>query len=194
MIEQSHERSDQELVELAKTNPENFEALVVKYQQPLFYYIRRISYFSAEDIEDIVQEVFIKVYKGLNGFDQDLKFSSWIYRIARNTTIDAIRKKHARPLTNQLEDDELMKIFVSSTDIENETATKDKLEKVKKIVNGLPYKYKEVMVLKFIEQKSYEEIMDILKKPKGTVAALISRGRKRLIEEAEKSHLLLDQE
>ena len=186
--------SDSELVELAKTNPDNFEALVLKYQQPLFYYIRRISYFSSEDIEDIVQEVFIKVYKGLNGFDQDLKFSSWIYRIARNTTIDAIRKKHARPLTMGLEDDELLKIFVSSTDIENETAMKDKLEKVRKIVDGLPYKYKEVMVLKFVEQKSYEEIMDILKKPKGTVAALISRGRKMVLEEAEKAHLLLDQE
>jgi RNA polymerase sigma-70 factor (ECF subfamily) len=193
MKQEFSERSDSELVKLAKINPDNFEALVVKYQQPLFYYIRRISYFSSEDIEDIVQEVFINVYKALNGFDQDLKFSSWIYRIARNTTIDAIRKKHARPLTTQLEDDELLKIFVSSTDIENEIATKDKLEKVKKIVDGLPYKYKEVMVLKFVEQKSYEEIMDILKKPKGTVAALISRGRKMVIEEAQKAYLLLDQ-
>lgn len=194
MNQELSQHSDSELVELAKTNPDNFEALVVKYQQPLFYYIRRISYFSPEDIEDIVQEVFIKVYKSLNGFDQDLKFSSWIYRIARNATIDAIRKKHARPLTRGLEDDELLKIFVSSTDIENETAMKDKLKKVRKIVDDLPYKYKEVMVLKFVEQKSYEEIMDILKKPKGTVAALISRGRKMVMREAEKQQLLLDQE
>lgn len=193
MIEQSHERSDQELVELAKTNPENFEALVVKYQQPLFYYIKRISYFNVEDIEDIIQEVFIKVYKNLNAFDNTLKFSSWIYRIARNSTIDAIRKKHARPQAMQLEDDELLKVFISSTDIENETATKDRLDKVKTIVDELPYKYKEVMVLKFLEQKNYEEIMDILKKPKGTVAALINRGRKIVIKEAKRQGLLLTQ-
>ncbi len=193
MIEQSHERSDQELVELAKTNPENFEALVVKYQQPLFYYIKRISYFNVEDIEDIIQEVFIKVYKNLNAFDNTLKFSSWIYRIARNSTIDAIRKKHARPQAMQLEDDELLKVFISSTDIENETATKDRLDKVKTIVDELPYKYKEVMVLKFLEQKNYEEIMDILKKPKGTVAALINRGRKIVMKEAKKQGLFLTQ-
>lgn len=193
MSQHSHERSDQELVELAKTNPENFEALVVKYQQPLFYYIKRISYFNVEDIEDIIQEVFIKVYKNLNAFDNALKFSSWIYRIARNSTIDAIRKKHARPQAMQLEDDELLKVFISSTDIENETATKDRLDKVKTIVDKLPYKYKEVMVLKFLEQKNYEEIMDILKKPKGTVAALINRGRKIVMREAKKKKLLLIQ-
>lgn len=193
MSQHSIERSDQELVELAKTNPENFEALVVKYQQPLFYYIKRISYFDEEDIEDILQEVFIKVYKSLNAFDNTLKFSSWIYQITRNNTIDSIRKKHARPQTMQLEDDELLKIFISTTDIENETAMKDKLEKVKDILSKLPYKYKEVMVLKFLEQKTYEEMMDILKKPKGTVAALISRGRKMVTEEAAKQGLHLTQ-
>ena len=55
---------------------------------------------------------------------------------------------------------------------------------MRKIIDDLPYKYKEVMILRFLEEKNYEEIMDIIQKPKGTVAALINRGRKMLVDEA----------
>ncbi len=185
MINSRPENSDSELVELSKTNPDIFEELVVRYQERLFFFIKRISYFGNEDIEDLLQEVFIKVYKNLNGFDQDLKFSTWIYQITRNTVFDAIRKKHARPQETHLENEEMVKIFKAGIDLENEAALKNDLEKIKKIINALPYKYKEVMILRFLEEKNYEEIMDIVKKPKGTVAALINRGRKMIKKELE---------
>jgi len=57
------------------------------------------------------------------------------------------------------------------------------------IINTLPHKYREVMILRFLEEKNYEEIMDIIQKPKGTVAALINRGRKMLFDEAKKIKL-----
>jgi len=183
--------TDDELVELSKTNPDFFGELVVRYENKLFAFVRRISYFSNEDIEDIIQDTLVKVYKNLNAFDNSFKFSTWIYRIARNTTFDAIRKKHARPQSARLEEEDCLKIFRSSVDLEKEMVVVDDLEKIRKIIDGMPIKYKEVFILKFIEGKSYEEIMDIIKKPKGTIATLISRGRKMIVHEIEKKDLTL---
>lgn len=179
--------SDNELVELSKTNPDFFGELVRRYQKQLFYYIRRISYFTDEDIEDILQNVFIKIYQNLNNFDLDLKFSTWAYQITRNATIDAIRFKQARPQTLDLEQEDLVRFFQSSENIEKDFLKRDDWEKIKQVINDLPFQYREVLVLKFLEEKSYEEMMDILKKPKGTVATLISRGRKLLEEKLQEN-------
>lgn len=184
MIKVQTEATDNELVQRSKNDPNIFGELVSRYQNRLFRYVHRISYFSNEDIEDIIQETFIKVYKSLNIFDNDLKFSSWIYQIARNTTIDAIRKKHARPQAVYFEEDDILKLFQSNIDVQLHTEAKNHLDIMRKIIDDLPYKYKEVMILRFLEEKNYEEIMDIIQKPKGTVAALINRGRKLIIQEA----------
>ncbi|MFA5993472.1 MAG: sigma-70 family RNA polymerase sigma factor [Parcubacteria group bacterium] len=179
------ELTDNELVELAKKSPENFGELVTRYQDRLFRYVRRISYFREEDAEDIVQEVFIKIYLSLNIFDGDLKFSTWAYQITRNATIDAIRKKQSRPQTVCLEGTDIIKIAKSDTDIQLHLETKDDMQKMQHIIDDLPYKYREVMVLRFLEDKSYEEIMDIIQKPKGTVAALINRGKKIILNQSQ---------
>lgn len=176
------ELTDEQLIELSKNNPDDFAELVCRYQEKLFWYVKRISYFSPEDIEDIIQEVFIKIYKNLNNFDTHLKFSSWAYQIARNATVDAIRKKQARPQSYYLEEGDLTELFKASTDIQRDAISKEELSKTKDIINRMPFKYREVMVLRFLEEKSYEEIMDILKKPKGTIATLINRGRKLVVE------------
>ena len=86
------EKTDAELVELALENQAYFSDIVYRYQTKLTYYIRRLSNFPDEEIEDILQDVFIKVYKNLNDFDQSLKFSSWIYRITHNEVISKYRK------------------------------------------------------------------------------------------------------
>lgn len=172
------EKTDLQLVKLSLQEGENFGLIVDRYSDPLFRYLRRISYFSPEDIEDMLQEVFIKVYKNLNSFDQAMKFSTWIYQITRNQMIDEIRKKKARPDELKLLDDEWLKMFRSGIDLGKQLETKEELERVKKLMEQLPFQYKEVLMLRFLEEKSYEEIVDIVKKPKGTVAALINRGRK----------------
>lgn len=172
------ELTDNQLVELAKKNPDSFGELVARYQDRLFRYVRRISYFGEEDTQDIIQEVFIKIYLSLNIFDDDLKFSTWAYQITRNATIDAIRKKHSRPKTVCLEATDVAKLLRADENVQFDLETQDDMEKMKKIIDDLPYKYREVMILRFLEDKSYEEIMDIIQKPKGTVAALLSRGKK----------------
>ncbi|MFA5961846.1 MAG: sigma-70 family RNA polymerase sigma factor [Parcubacteria group bacterium] len=189
MLKTSKVATDNELVELSKQNPDAFGELVSRYQKRLFLYIRRSSYFSNEDIEDIIQETFIKVYRSLNIFDGDLKFSTWIYQIARNTMIDAIRKKQIRPQTVFFEEDDTLKFFKADIDIQAQIENKDQVRILQELIDDLPYRYKEVLILRFLEDKNYDEIMDIIQKPKGTVAALISRGRKKLLDAA---HLKLN--
>lgn len=172
--------SDAELIELSKKNPESFGILMERYQAPLFYYIRRISQLSREDAEDLLQEVFIKIYRKINEYDEKMKFSSWAYRIAHNRTVDYFRGASVRPQTSMLENEEWEKIVAPGVRIEKNMIEKDCVEKIKIIIKELPLRYREILVLRFVEEKSYEEIMDILKKPKGSVATLVSRGRKAL--------------
>jgi RNA polymerase sigma-70 factor, ECF subfamily len=177
---EKEEKSDAELIGLAKDDPESFGLIIERYQIPLFHYIRRITQLPKEDVEDLLQEVFIKIYQKLNEYNELLKFSSWAYRIAHNHIVDYFRKVSARPKTNSLEEFELEKLLKSEVDLERDLNSKDCLEKMKGCLEKMPLKYKEVLVLRFIEEKSYEEIMDILRKPKGSVATLVSRGREAL--------------
>ncbi|MGB2790925.1 MAG: sigma-70 family RNA polymerase sigma factor, partial [Candidatus Moraniibacteriota bacterium] len=143
------------------------------------------SFSSDEDIEDILQETFIKVYKNLNAFDGDLTFSTWIYHICRNTVIDSIRKKSSRPKTIGLDTEDFAHLFQDPVNIIQTIDAQEQLKKIAAIIESLPLIYREVLILKFLEEKSYEEIMDIVEKPKGTVASLINRGRKLLKEKAQ---------
>ena len=89
--------SDAELVKLSLANQNDFLYLVDRYKGKLMNYIRRLTNINDDDAEDILQEVFIKVYLNLNDFNADLKFSSWIYRITHNQVISNHRRLKARP-------------------------------------------------------------------------------------------------
>jgi RNA polymerase sigma-70 factor (ECF subfamily) len=173
-------QSDAELIELAKSDPEMFGLLMERYQGPLFAYIRRLTQLGTDDVQDLLQEVFIKIYQKLNEYNEELKFSSWAYRIAHNHVVDYFRKVSSRPQTNSLEDYEWEKIVSASVNVEKDFTNKDCVEKVKLCIENLPLKYREVLILRFVDELEYEEIMDILKKPKGSVATLIARGKEML--------------
>ena len=131
MAEKKTESTDKELTELALANPDDFGALVDRYWSRLFSYVRRTTYFTKEDIEDILQEVFVKVYRYLNDYDNSMTFSTWIYQITRNTVIDEIRKRKSRPQSMRLETEDLLKFLRSGADITKEMEAGDTLEKVK---------------------------------------------------------------
>lgn len=188
-MEEKRASTDQELIALAKKDPEKFGLLMERYQEPLFRYIRRITQMPGGDVEDLLQEVFIKIYQKMNEYDSRLKFSSWAYRIAHNHVIDFFRKANARPQTNFLEDYEWEKIVQSGVHLEKEMMNRDCAQKVKECIWELPLKYKEVLILRFVEEKEYEEIMDILQKPKGSVATLIARGKEALKEKMKKKDI-----
>lgn len=188
-MDEKKTNSDAELIEMAKKNPESFGILMERYQGPLFHYIRRIAQLPKEDAEDLLQEVFIKIYQKLNEYSEELKFSSWAYRIAHNHVIDHFRKMNARPRTNALEDGEWEKIVHSSINLTKNIADKDCVEKIKSCIRELSIHQREVLILRFVEEKEYEEIMDILKKPKGTVATLISRGKETLVKNMKEKNI-----
>lgn len=181
-------KTDEELVELTLNEQANFVYIIRRFEKKLISYIRRISGVRYEDAEDILQDTFIKVYKNLNGFDTDLKFSSWIYRITHNEVRSAHRKKMARPQTASLEP-ELYQNFSDSTDILEELDKKIDSEKIAEILDKIDIKYRNVLVLYYLEQRSYKEIADIIKKPMGSVATLLNRGKKAFQKEYKKAQI-----
>ncbi len=186
------EKTDEELVNLALADQDYFLYIIKRYKGKLYNYIRRITNLDTEDIEDILQEVFIKVYQNLNDFDLDLKFSSWIYRIAHNQTISHYRRAKARPQGNAVElDDKLIKSLASDFNIEKNIDINLLRKGIYKILDNLDKKYNEVLVLKFFEEKNYKEISDIIKKPVGTVASLLNRAKDEFRKELAKQKIKL---
>lgn len=175
--------SDEQLVALVLEQSSAYVFLVERYEEKLLRYVMRIGVRTREDAEDILQDVFLSAYRNLNDFDTDLKFSSWIYRIAHNKVISHFRKVSARVRTTPYEGDvDLLNILASDTDIAAEMDQKLKAEEVREILGAMDERYREVLVLKFLEDKDYKEISDILEKPMGTVATLINRAKKQFRE------------
>lgn len=192
-MENNHENlSDNELVKLTLNDQENFVNLMQRYEPKLLRYIKRITNVDNDEAEDILQDVFIKVYQNLNDFDLDLKFSSWIYRITHNQVISNYRKIKARPqqIVWDLESD-LLNNIASDLDIEKETDIKILRKNINKILSKIDVKYREVLVLKYLEELDYNEISDVLKKPVGTVGTLLNRARKQFINELNKKDIKL---
>jgi len=184
-------KTDEQIVVLALKNQDYYLCLMKRYEAKLLNYILKISNINREDGEDILQEVFVKAYQNLNDFDLNFKFSNWIYSIAHNTTISAFRKKKVRPLTISWEDKDLNNILESTLDVENTSLQKLTYKQILKIINQLPLKYKDVLILKFVEGKNYREISDILRKPMGTIATLINRAKKSLKQGLKKEDIKL---
>ncbi len=184
-------KTDEQIVVLTLKNQDYYLCLMKRYEAKLLNYILKISNINREDAEDILQEVFIKTYQNLNDFDLNYKFSNWIYSIAYNATISAFRKKKVRPQTVSWEGKDLNNILESTLDVENTSLQKLTYKQILKIINRLPLKYKDVLILKFMEGKDYREISDILHKPMGTIATLINRAKKSLKQELKKEDIKL---
>ncbi|HNP74739.1 MAG TPA: RNA polymerase sigma factor [bacterium] len=181
-------KTDEELVQLTLKNKEFFSYLVNRYSIKLSRYIIRISGLGREDADDLLQDIFIKAYKNLNNFDRRLKFSSWIYRIAHNQVIDNFRRRRVRPGQIYWEDNGniLVKLLADDDVIQRIDSQIDR-RKIYQAIERLDYKYKEVLELRFLEERNYQEISDILKKPVGTIASLINRAKLKLSEQLNKS-------
>lgn len=174
-------QDDVTLVRAARTNQEAFAHIIDRYWERLAAYIRRVFYFTPDDIDDIMQETFIKIYTYLNDYDERMAFSTWAYRIARNTAIDEVRRRRARVVTTPMSPTDLAKLAHHGEALDDAYMTQEKLDRIAEVIDTLPDKYREVLVLRFVEEKTYEEIMDIMQRSKGTVASLVHRGRAQLL-------------
>jgi len=188
-IDEISNLSDLELLNLSLVNQDNFVYLVDRYKGKLSNYIKRLTNVNNEDVEDILQEVFIKVYLNLNDFNKDLKFSSWIYRITHNQVISGHRKIKARPEGYSVTiDDQIANSLAAEIDIKGQVDSKILQKSINTILIKIDSKYRDVLILKFLEEKSYQEISDILKKPLGTVASLMNKAKQEFKLELEKQN------
>jgi RNA polymerase sigma-70 factor (ECF subfamily) len=174
------EKSDQKVVKLALKDSNYFECLVERYEAKIKRYVVRICSVDMHTAEDISQEVFVKVFYHLNDYDSSFSFSVWIYRIAHNLAIDFIRKngKFLESVTNYGDDGKILNLILSDENLPENYRKQELGEQVRKALYALPEKYRDVLVLRYLEDKSYEEISDILKKSVNSVSVLINRGKK----------------
>lgn len=191
MLYNESSMSDEDAVALALREKAFFGHIVLRYEDKLSRYIRRLGILNEDDRKDVLQNIFIKVYKNLNDFDQSLSFSSWIYRIAHNEAISWYRKAHVRPEGHLVSESDDILALISSEE-ENAEMSFDahiNAEEVNRALSALDVKYKDVLILRFFEHKEYEEISDILKIPPGTVGTLIHRGKQELKKKLQHTHL-----
>jgi len=189
---QQNNKLDIELVQKALLDPEAFGAIIERYESKLMRYLTAFTNLDRQSAEDILQETFIKTYKNLNGFNQSLTFSSWIYRIARNEALNYLKKHKHKAVSLEAEDQEniaLINILASDEDIHLKVTNQETAAKVRDVLNLLREDYREVLVLKFLEDYDYNEISAILKKPIGTVGVLIARAKEAFRQLAEKNNL-----
>lgn len=189
--------TDTELVAMSLKDPESFYHIMERYESKLLRYIQRFGNTGLESAEDILQEAFIKMYRHLHDFDTSLSFSTWAYRIVHNETVDYFRKKNRHTtisLDNAINNEEddgvsLLNILRSETDLVDQATIQERKEKVREILQKLPSKYREVMILHYMEDKDYAEISGIIQKPAGTVATLLHRAKKQFKHYAQSFHL-----
>lgn len=170
--------SDEEIAVLVRTkNQELYRELVERYQKKIIKYARYLIG-NRESAHDVAQETFIKAFTNLWGFNPKLKFSSWIYRIAHNEAVNYI-KKHKKEFPIDPEKMSLMNVE-SEEDPFRDMEKKEAMEIVEKCLPELSIKYREPVALYYLDDKSYEEISDVLRIPAGTVGVRIMRGKKLL--------------
>lgn len=138
-----------------------------------------------ETAADLVQETFMKAFASLTSYRSEYRFSTWLYKIAANSSIDHLRKKRIRALSL----DRPLETRNGTVEIEvadysyhpgRDLERKEQRSTIDEAVNSLPFKYREVIIYRHKDDKSYEEIADLLCIPVGTVKARIFRARELL--------------
>lgn len=170
--------------QVIRGDQEAFGEIVEIYKNSVYQLCYRMIG-NRHEAEDLAQEAFIRAYVNINSFNQDLKFSTWLFRIATNLCIDRIRKK--KPdyyLDAEVSGTEGLTMYSqipSDTPLpETELETLELQAMVQKEILKLPDKYRAPIVLKYIEELSLNEISEILDLPLGTVKTRIHRGREAL--------------
>jgi RNA polymerase sigma-70 factor (ECF subfamily) len=183
-------QTDEEIVEFMKVNKECYAFLVERYETKLTRYIKRISGSTKESVEDILQSVFLKTYLNINSFDKGKKFSTWIYRIAHNETVNYWRKNVKGGFHISLDENEFLKNTIAdSKDTEKEIVRRLDGIRVTEALGKLQEPQREAIDMRYNGQLSYQEIASKLGKPIGTIGTLINRGKKMLQEELQKIDL-----
>lgn len=173
-----------------------FAKLLQRYRRPVYHMILKMVR-NVDDAEDLMIESFAKAFKSLHKFKKDFTFSTWLFRIATNNTIDFIRKKKINTLSieNTYTDNDGQSVSIDirdrSPNPQEEAIKAQKEELILVFVGMLPPKYQKLVRLRYYQELSYEEIAAELEAPLGTVKAQLHRARELLYDlvKNKKEHL-----
>lgn len=165
--------NDRELVSKAlQGNQKAFRRIVERYHSTAYAVVRGVLG-NSDEVDDVLQNVYIKVYRGLAGFRGDARLSTWIYQIARNEAINAARKR--RP-----EGPSVDEIVLPAGEAASPESTYGKLElseQMETAMEQLEDSYRMALELRYMGERSYEEIAEAMGLPIGTVKTYIYRGK-----------------
>lgn len=165
-----------------------YAKLLQRYKRPVYHMILKMVR-NVDDAEDLMMESFSKAFRSLHKFKKDFTFSTWLFRIATNNTIDHIRKKKVNTMSieNTWTDDDGQSVSIDVEDKgllnpQDEAIKAQKEELIQVFVNMLPAKYQKLVRLRYFHELSYEEIAIELGAPLGTVKAQLHRARELLFD------------
>lgn len=161
-----------------------FKKLRQKYHDAIYNLIYRMIR-DKDEVEDLTQEAFIKAFLSLSSFNDEYAFSTWLYKIATNNSIDYIRRRKLqtfsidKPIASS-ESDIIFELPDSTYEPDQNMIDRQRKRLLEDAINSLPAKYRQVIHLRHVEEKEYQEIAEMLKLPLGTVKAHIFRAREML--------------
>ena len=165
-----------------------YRELLTRYERPVFSLIFRMVR-DRETAEDLSQETFIKVLNNLDRYSPEFKFSSWLFKIANNLTIDHLRRRRVDTISIEGSPDAVTAESAKATSIAVVSGSESPLEElesrelgtaIERAIGQLRPEYRACIMLRHVEDKSYEEIAEIVKLPLGTVKTYIHRARHEL--------------
>jgi len=169
-------KEDSEILQLLRNSSQyelGFSALVNKYKEPLYWHIRRMVMIH-EDADDVLQNVFIKVYKSVGKFREEAKLYTWLYRIATNESLSFLRKRKMKYSNVELLADRLTV---------DPYFNGDKIQlALKEAIETLPPKQKQVFVLRYYDELGYKDLAEILESSIGSLKASYHHAYKKIEE------------
>ena len=175
-------RNDFNLVSRAKDGDQKAYAELMQRYKDSMYFMALKMVNNKDDAMDLTVETFGKAFENLEKYKPDFAFSTWLFRIATNNCIDFIRKKKLNvvslhTLSEDDGDEKHMQVPADVLNPEESSIKKQESEKLKNIVEQLPVRYRKLIILRYYDEQSYEEIAQQLDIPLGTVKAQLFRAR-----------------
>ncbi|HVN26642.1 MAG TPA: RNA polymerase sigma factor [Candidatus Paceibacterota bacterium] len=173
-----HEKTDEEVASaVQRGDRESFKVLMERYEPKMSRYARRFL-FQGDDVKDLVQDIFIKAYVNIRSFDASRRFSPWLYRIAHNEFVNAVKKKQKeRENVTVFDFDVLFPHLVAKETADGGMTQQELKRMLDSSLDKLGPKYKEPLVLYYFEDMDYKAIADILRIPVSTVGVRLQRGK-----------------
>ncbi len=178
MKQEKPQQSDEEVAGLVQAGDVDlFGVLIHRYEEKIKRYARKFLS-NYEDVRDVVQDIFLKVYENIRSFDTNRKFSTWLYRIAHNELVNRLKKR--RMILPLFDLDTFLPFVLHDNTLREDIDRQDVKKMIDACLNGLDAKYREPIILYYLEELSYREIADVMQIPISTVGIRIKRAKDKM--------------